>query len=87
MKKSLYTNPKLCFGVERPTEAQGKVIYDWAIANGARHLDCHGVYPGWEYFGVDIDGETYSCDSPIDYNHNILTFAEFTELAGVEVVK
>ena len=85
MEKSLYTKPQLCFGVERPTEAQAKVIYDWAIANGARHLEGYGVYPGWEYFGVDPCGNTLWSNIEHDYYHNTLTFAEFAELAGVEV--
>ena len=87
MKKSLYVNSQLCFGVPNPNKAQAKVIFDWVIANGANGLESWAYGEYWRYFGVDDEGDTYWSDDLSFYAKNILTFAEFAELAGVEVVE
>lgn len=88
MSKTLYPpSEKPIFAVPNPTPAQVQAIFDWAVANGAEALfkPKHTTY--WKYFGIDTDCETYWSDSKDDFKNNIITFAEFAELAGVEVVE
>ena len=85
MNKSLYTKPMLCFAVKGyPSVAQAKVIFDWAILNGADDFQTFNNDFPYKYFGVDHEGRTMWSRTSSDYIGDIITFAEFAELAGVE---
>ena len=87
MNKSLYAKPRPCFAVERPTKEQAKVIEDWALATGADFGESFDAYLDWKYYGVNKRGYTYWAILPDQFFNNILTFAEFAEIAVVEVAE